>query len=125
MVANNCRRAVGPNLCIEERSVETTLRNASLCISFAPAIVIPGTRFFTTDRTLIMIVPTQSVLHRFSFDLSNFIAEPDFKVKTYIFKFNVKARLLDAARKIRSLIRIKIYVPTFILFWHLAWSVLQ
>lgn len=60
------RRARGPNLGVEERSVECDLMNGtSLCVNFARAHVVPGTQFEFANGKLVFIVPTQTSLHRF------------------------------------------------------------
>uniref|UniRef100_F1KRP3 Nuclear pore complex protein Nup160 n=1 Tax=Ascaris suum TaxID=6253 RepID=F1KRP3_ASCSU len=59
-------RARGPNLGVEERSVECDLMNGtSLCVNFTRAHVVPGTQFEFANGKLVFIVPTQTSLHRF------------------------------------------------------------
>ncbi|KAL3993762.1 Nucleoporin Nup120/160 family protein [Acanthocheilonema viteae] len=57
------------SLLLEERSVERCFDFASLSFNFSPANVIPGTQFCFEHDKLILIVPTQNALHRFTFDI--------------------------------------------------------
>ncbi|MCP9261467.1 hypothetical protein DINM_004472 [Dirofilaria immitis] len=57
------------SLLLEERSVERSFDFASLCLNFSPANVIPGTQFSFVDDKLILLVPTQNALYRFTFEI--------------------------------------------------------
>nr|VDN38869.1 unnamed protein product [Gongylonema pulchrum] len=61
-------RSVRTSLLLEERSVRHSLKNNTLCLNFASVNVIPGTGFFYVNQKLVLIVPTQNMLHRFAFD---------------------------------------------------------
>ncbi|CAG9533982.1 unnamed protein product [Cercopithifilaria johnstoni] len=57
------------SLLLEERSVERCFDFSSLCLNFSPANVIPGTQFCFAHDNLILLVPTQNALHRFTFEI--------------------------------------------------------
>ncbi|EJW84189.1 hypothetical protein WUBG_04899 [Wuchereria bancrofti] len=64
------RRSNRSSLLLEERSVERSFNFASLCFSFSPVNVIPGTQFSFAHNKLILIVPTQNALYRFTFEIA-------------------------------------------------------
>ncbi|VDN85393.1 unnamed protein product [Brugia pahangi] len=64
------RRSSRSSLLLEERSVERPFDFASLCFNFNPANVIPGTQFSFAHNKLILIVPTQNALYRFTFEIA-------------------------------------------------------
>uniref|UniRef100_A0A915PSA8 Uncharacterized protein n=1 Tax=Setaria digitata TaxID=48799 RepID=A0A915PSA8_9BILA len=63
------RRSNRSSLLLEERSIEKSFDFSSLCFNFSPANVIPGTQFFSVNDKLILIVPTQNALYRFTFEI--------------------------------------------------------
>ncbi|KAK6102919.1 Nucleoporin Nup120/160 family protein [Brugia pahangi] len=63
-------RSSRSSLLLEERSVERPFDFASLCFNFNPANVIPGTQFSFAHNKLILIVPTQNALYRFTFEIA-------------------------------------------------------
>uniref|UniRef100_A0A914GWM9 Uncharacterized protein n=1 Tax=Globodera rostochiensis TaxID=31243 RepID=A0A914GWM9_GLORO len=59
-------RADGANLFLNEFSVDRDLVDASLCINFSQSLLVPGTQLFIVRRKLLLlVVPTQSGIHRF------------------------------------------------------------
>ncbi|CAJ0578133.1 unnamed protein product, partial [Mesorhabditis spiculigera] len=57
-------RTVGQKLFIEERSLKNTMSN-SLCFHFTRSSILPGTSFSVFCDALVLVVPTQSSIHRF------------------------------------------------------------
>uniref|UniRef100_A0A7E4VXA4 Nucleoporin_N domain-containing protein n=1 Tax=Panagrellus redivivus TaxID=6233 RepID=A0A7E4VXA4_PANRE len=57
-------RTDGPNLYLDEYSTSTDLRDASLCINFSQSNVIPSVKAFVKAGMFVLVVPTQSSIHR-------------------------------------------------------------
>uniref|UniRef100_A0A1I8B7X5 ER membrane protein complex subunit 1 n=1 Tax=Meloidogyne hapla TaxID=6305 RepID=A0A1I8B7X5_MELHA len=59
-------RADGTNLHLNEYSIDKDLIDSSLCINFSHSLIIPGTRLFIVrHKNFLIVVPTQSGIHRF------------------------------------------------------------
>uniref|UniRef100_A0A914L7G2 Nuclear pore complex protein Nup160 homolog n=2 Tax=Meloidogyne incognita group TaxID=654580 RepID=A0A914L7G2_MELIC len=59
-------RADGTNLHLNEFSIDKDLIDSSLCFNFSHSLIIPGTRLFVVrHKIFLIIVPTQSGIHRF------------------------------------------------------------
>uniref|UniRef100_A0A914N1S2 Nucleoporin Nup120/160 beta-propeller domain-containing protein n=1 Tax=Meloidogyne incognita TaxID=6306 RepID=A0A914N1S2_MELIC len=59
-------RADGTNLHLNEYSIDKDLIDSSLCFNFSHSLIIPGTRLFVVrHKIFLIIVPTQSGIHRF------------------------------------------------------------
>ncbi|KAF7637423.1 hypothetical protein Mgra_00003167 [Meloidogyne graminicola] len=54
------------NLYLNEYSIDKDLIESSLCINFSASLIIPGTRLFIVrHKIFLIVVPTQSGIHRF------------------------------------------------------------
>uniref|UniRef100_A0A158Q7J8 Nucleoporin_N domain-containing protein n=1 Tax=Elaeophora elaphi TaxID=1147741 RepID=A0A158Q7J8_9BILA len=69
VISARLMRSNRSSLLLEERSVEGCFDFASLCFNFSPINVIPGTQFSFAHDKLILIVPTQNALYRFTFEI--------------------------------------------------------